>query len=85
MACTVELRSSAAKALKKLERAMQKRIVHALSQLENDPFPPGVKKLISEEDVYRVRVGDFRIVYRVESAKLIVLVLRIGHRREIYR
>lgn len=85
MAYSVELRPSAARALKKLEGAIQKRIIHALVQLERDPFPPGVKKLISEEDVYRGGVGDFRIIYQVESAKVNVLVLRIGHRREIYR
>ena len=43
------------------------------------------KKLINEDNVYRVRVGDYRIVYQVESGKLLILVLRIGHRKEVYR
>ena len=85
MPYSIEFRPSAARDLKKLEKATQRRIFAALSQLENNPFPPGEKKLINEDNVYRIRVGDFRILYQVESGRLLILVLRVGHRREVYR
>lgn len=53
--------------------------------MARNPFPGGVKKLQGEEKIYRVRVGDYRIIYEVQSAVLVVLVLKIGHRREVYR
>lgn len=85
MPYSIEFRPSAARDLKKLEKATQRRIFAALSQLENNPFPSGAKKLINEDNVYRIRVGDFRILYQVESGRLLILVLRVGHRREVYR
>jgi mRNA interferase RelE/StbE len=85
MPYSIEFRPSAARDLKKLEKAFQRRILGALSQLENNPFPPGTKKLINQDNVYRIRVGDFRILYQVELGRLLILVLRVGHRREVYR
>lgn len=85
MRYSIEFRPSAARELKKLEIGTQRRILAALSQLEGDPFPPGVKKLTHEDNIYRIRVGDFRVLYQVESGKLLILVLRVGHRREVYR
>jgi mRNA interferase RelE/StbE len=56
-----------------------------LRGLENDPRPPGSIKLHGEEDLHRIRVGDYRILYQIQDAILVVLVVEIGHRREIYR
>lgn len=53
--------------------------------LEANPRPPGAKKLRGESDLWRVRVGDYRILYSIEEARLVVLVVKIGHRREVYR
>ena len=64
---------------------MQRRITKALRVLENDPRAPGSVKLQGESELYRVRVGDYRIVYQIRDAALVVLVVRIGNRREIYR
>jgi mRNA interferase RelE/StbE len=85
MTYTVELSSSAAKSLAKIEKKMQLRIVGALELLAVDPRPPGAKMLRGgEHGRWRARVGDYRIVYTVEDDRLIVLVLRVAHRREVY-
>jgi mRNA interferase RelE/StbE len=56
-----------------------------LHALENNPRPPGCVKLQGGDELYRVRVGDYRILYEVQDAVLVVLVVQIGHRGEIYR
>jgi mRNA interferase RelE/StbE len=61
------------------------RVNAAILALADDPYPPGSRKLHGEEDLYRVRIGDYRILYRVENERLVVLVVNIGHRRDIYR
>jgi len=85
MSHKIEFRPSALRSLRKLARHAQIRIGSALDALAQNPFPPGVKKLISEDNVYRIRVGDYRVIYQVESEKLLILVLKVGHRKEVYR
>jgi mRNA interferase RelE/StbE len=82
---SVEFKPSAARALRRLARDVQSRIAEKIDSLARNPFPRGVSKLQGEENTYRVRVGDYRIIYEVQSRVLLVLVLKIGHRREIYR
>jgi len=53
--------------------------------LETQPRPSGCRKLSGSDDIFRLRLGDYRIIYRVEDEKLVVLVIEIGHRRDIYR
>jgi mRNA interferase RelE/StbE len=84
MRYSVRLKPSADRALSKLARDVQARILGKLEQLAENPLPAGVEKM-QEEPGYRVRVGDYRIVYDVLHNELTVLVIRIGHRREIYR
>jgi mRNA interferase RelE/StbE len=81
----IEFKPSAAKSLAKLPDDLQKRIVRAVELLADDPRPPGVVKMAGDDNLWRVRVGDFRIVYEIHDGVLLVLVLRIGHRREVYR
>ncbi len=85
MIYTVELRPSARRELLKLRRHDQLRLVRAMDALAANPRPRGVKKLSGPDDLYRVRVGDYRIVYQIHDDRLIVLVVRIGHRRDVYR
>ena len=80
----VELLPSAAKALVKLERPLQIRVARRIDRLSKDPRA-GAFKLSGNDDVWRVRIGDYRILYRIEDDRLVVLVIRIGHRREVYR
>jgi len=84
MRYSIEFVPSARRALRKLPLAIRTRIQVAIDELAESPFPPGVKKLHGE-DGYRIRVGDYRLIYDVEHGRLTILVIRIGHRREVYR
>lgn len=85
MTFTVEFSSAAAKSLKTLDTPLRLRIAGAIEFLRVDPRPPGATMLRGgERGRWRVRVGDHRIVYTIEDQRLIVLVLRIAHRREVY-
>lgn len=85
MAYTIELAAAANRALKKLDGDTAQRIADAINELAIDPRPVGVKKLAGEDSLYRVRVGNYRIIYQIRDKELVVLVVTIGHRREIYR
>lgn len=81
----VEVARRALKALQRLPRPGQQRVRAAIDLLADDPRPPGCVKLTGEDGTYRVRTGDYRIVYDVLDDRLVVQVVRIGHRREVYR
>lgn len=80
----IELKPAARKALLTIEKKDQLRIYAALELLADNPRPPLAIK-IKGSKYFRVRVGDFRILYSIDSGRLIILVIDIGHRREIYR
>lgn len=80
----VALTSSAAKELKKLSGQLIARIVPRLEDLSSNPRPPGCKKLQGGDREWRIRVGDYRVVYIIDDAKLLVEVTRIRHRSEVY-
>jgi mRNA interferase RelE/StbE len=80
----VEVQRSAGKELAKVSSVNQPRIARALLALAEDPFPPGYKKLRGS-DGYRIRVGDYRILYTVDTEAQAVFVSAIGHRRDVYR
>jgi mRNA interferase RelE/StbE len=67
-----------------LPREAQQRIRPKINALAQNPYPHGTKKL-KGENAFRIRIGDYRIIYEVRGNELIVLVLRIAHRREVYR
>lgn len=81
----VKLSRRALRSLISLERNQQQRIRAALDLLSENPRPPNCVALRGEDSVYRVRIGDYRIVYEVRDLMLLVHVVRIGHRREVYR
>jgi mRNA interferase RelE/StbE len=84
----IDFTSSANKELVKLRKSIQpkqfKRIEDTVEALAADPHPPGVET-VETTDYLRVRTGDYRIVYLVEEDVLTVLIIRIGHRKEVYR
>ena len=84
MSYSVRLTAAAERQLRRLSRPTQERLVRALVLLEQEPRPSGCRKLTGESQ-YRVRVGDYRIVYDVRDRELLVLVLRVAHRRDVYR
>ena len=81
----IEFKPSAEKSLAKLPTGLQKRIVRAVELLAATPRPHGVVKMAGDENLWRIRAGDFRVVYEIHDRVLLVMVLRVGHRREIYR
>ena len=89
MAYRVEFSTSAGRELRKFKGRIQpkqmKGIGERIDALAEDPRPPGVEKVEGGENLWRVRSGDYRIVYTVEDDVLLVVVVKIGHRREVYR
>lgn len=82
----VEIAESAMRALSKIQKRDRLKILEKIDTLEQDPSPTGSVKLKGyKEALYRIRSGDYRIVYSIKQEVLIVLVVDIGHRREIYR
>ena len=81
----VELTRSAEKELRRMERSQVPTIYRALERLSSDPRPHGVKKLSGADRTYRIRVGDYRVVYEIENDALVVLVIRVTHRKDAYR
>ncbi|TKB90248.1 MAG: type II toxin-antitoxin system RelE/ParE family toxin [Nitrospira sp.] len=85
MAYSILLAPPAERQLTSLIDSVQKRIVKRLKSLRENPRPQGVKKLAGEEDLYRIREGTYRIIYTIQDKELIVLVVKIGDRKEVYR
>ena len=84
MAYTVQYTQSAARALRRLDRTTQRRVIAKIELLQRDPRPAQAIKLTGSE-AYRIRVGDYRVIYAIADERLIVLIVEIGHRRDVYR
>ena len=85
MSYRVTLASAAARQLRKHDPQVRRRIQAALELLAVDPRPPAATRLVGGAGEWRVRTGDSRIIYEINDDELLVLVLRIGHRRDVYR
>ncbi|WP_052773247.1 type II toxin-antitoxin system RelE family toxin [Mycolicibacterium senegalense] len=85
MSYRVEIETSAAKQIQRLQRHDQKRVMVAITALAEEPRPNGCTKLSGTDSAYRVRVGVFRIVYVIDDGLHIVNVTRVAHRREVYK
>lgn len=85
MAYAVEISPGAEREFRKLDHETQRRLRPRIEALASEPRPAGAKKLKGREDLWRIRAGDYRIVYEVRDRILVVLVVRIAHRREVYR
>ena len=81
----IEITRSAEKQLKRLPPDDQQRVVAAILPLSEDPFPRGSRKLSGYDDVFRIRVGRYRVLYSASGRKLIIIILKIGHRKNVYR
>ena len=85
MAYTVEFSRAGARDFRALAGDVKTRVASRIDGLARDPRPPGVKKMRGEDRTYRIRVGDHRIIYEIHDQVLIVLVVRVRHRRDAYR
>jgi len=81
----IEIKKSAAKALKKIPKANRKRIVEKIDSLAESPPNPDTTKMKGNNPFHKERVGDYRIVYEIQEDVLVILVVKIGHRKDIYR
>ena len=83
-AYAIQVLPSAARAIRKLSPEAKRRIQAVIELLADDPRPPAAKKLTARPE-WRVRTGDYRVLYRINDGELIVVVVDAGHRRDIYR
>ena len=81
---SIEIKKSATKEMAKILKLQLQRIVAKMQSLLADPRPDGCKKLSADEK-YRIRVGDYRILYKIEDNQLIIYVVKVGHRKGVYR
>lgn len=82
----IEISENAEKSLEKIPKKDRLKIIEKIDALEQEPFPAGSIKLHGyKETLYRIRSGDYRIVYTIKKDVLIILIAEIAHRREVYR
>ena len=81
----VEFTRSAEKDLRRIDKERISAILREIDGLAQDPRPQGAKKLAGADRTYRIRIGDYRVVYEVEDDVLLVLVIRVAHRKDVYR
>lgn len=82
---TVKISPAAQRQIKKLPAPVQLEILSFLTELQSDPRPPGVKKMVGEENLYRIRAGKYRILYEIYAQVLLIVVAQVGQRSDIYR
>jgi len=81
----VIIKPAAEKQMDRLPAKVRARIVAALEELRTDPRPTGCMKLAGEDALWRIRVGQYRVVYKIADESLVLLVVRVAHRRDVYR
>ncbi len=81
----IHIAKSVLKSLKVLPTSDVKKIVAAIQSLALDPFPDGCRKLSGEKSTYRVRQGNYRVIYEIDGGKLRILILKVGHRKDVYK
>ncbi len=84
MTYQVRLTPAAVRQLRKLDPQGRRRIQAAIDLLAEEPRPPGARQLVGGAGEWRVRTGDFRIIYDIRDGELLVLVIKVGHRRDVY-
>ena len=82
---SIEIRPAAKRELKRVDEKHLIRIAHAIDSLANDPRPKGCLKMKGKEGFYRIRVGEYRIVYDIQETLLVILILHAGTRQSIYK
>ncbi len=85
MAYVVEIDTKAAREIRQLPRHEQERIITRALALADHPRPAGCVKLSGVSDYWRIRSGNYRIIYQILDARLVIIVVKVGHRRDVYR
>ncbi|WP_149241326.1 type II toxin-antitoxin system RelE family toxin [Dyadobacter sp. 32] len=81
----IRIKKSALKELNNIQKVFRIKIIGKIEELSIDPRPAGVRKLENVENSYRIRVGDFRVIYHIEDSVLLVDIVKVAHRKEVYR
>jgi len=84
MIFSIELTSSAEKELRKLQNNTKNRVINSIKSLSGNPRPSHSKKLV-DSPFYRIRIGNFRVIYRIYDRERIVIIMSIGHRKDVYK
>ena len=84
MSYVIKIKKSAQKSLAKISQPHQRNIIESIRNLSNQPRPHGCKKL-SGRDAWRIRVGDYRVISEITDFELVILIVHIGHRSEVYK
>ena len=84
MTYAIEFEPSAGRAIRKLPPNARRLVEGVLAILAEEPRPPAARRLVNSPE-WRVRVGDYRVIYLIDDGRLVVVVVRAGHRREVYR
>ena len=85
MKYTILFRASVKREMRRLDAGIARRVDAAILALADNPRPPGCVKLSGPSDLWRIRVGEYRVVYEIRDCQLTVLIVGVAHRREIYR
>jgi mRNA interferase RelE/StbE len=85
MGYSIEFSASALREFQAFDRQVQRRISVKIEQLAENPFSLGARKFHGETDHWRIRIGDYRVIYRIDRRRVVVVIVRVGHRREVYR
>ncbi len=81
----IEVSATAERQIRKLPRADQIRVIRVIQALATDPRPVGCRKLSGHDDVFRVRIGRYRVLYSIEDRRVVIVVLKVGDRKDVYR
>ncbi len=85
MSYRIEFAPAAEKQLRKLSKSVQRQLAPKIDSLATNPRPHGVEKLVGAQTLYRIRSGDYRMIYAIQDSILLVSIVKIGHRKEIYK
>ena len=81
----IKWKASAKKELKKIDKSEIPKILNEIEKLSQEPYPINHKKLLGTEHIFRIRVGNYRVIYYIENRELIIEIIRVRHRKEAYR
>lgn len=82
---TIEIKQSAKKELAQLPKHIAEKIIRQIRGLANNPKPKGYKKMVGTENAYRIRMGNYRVIYSIFNQQLVIQVIKIGHRKDVYK
>lgn len=81
----IEWKASAKKELKKIDKVEIPKILNEIEKLSLEPYPKNHKKILGTEHIFRIKIGNYRVIYSIENGRLLIEIIRVRHRKEVYR